>query len=275
MKERKMPIEICETMSNEDYRKDKGISKSRLDRIHKSINHDLMKPSDPTPAMIQGSALHCAWLEPDLFDLNYVVEEKIDKRTTEGKVKDKQFQKENKNKTILTQKQRDSVQEMHDSLRKHPKVQNIFSSDNGKAEVSLFWDELDIRCKARPDWVFKNQLGLFLVDLKTTQDASPEGFRKSIANYRYHVQCAWYCRGAKVCYDEVPEGFIFVAVENKEPWNVGVYTLGLASRDEGWILADADLRKYKDWLDSPPEEKFEGYSQDIEQLEIPNWAFSN
>ena len=265
-----MPNEIITTMSSEDYHKDKGIGKSRLDAVHKSINHFLMPASEPGPALILGSALHCAFLEPELFDVLFIKDEKNDKRTVEGKTNDKEFQKRAKNKTILTEKQWDIVKEMHESLRKDKLVQNLFQ--DGEPEVSLFWDEKDIRCKARPDWVIDK--GRILIDLKTTKDASPEGFTKAIANYRYHVQCAWYSRAASICYDRVPDQFVFVAVENTDPFNVGVYTLGLASRDEGWQIAEADLRKYKEWLESPPEEKHQGYSQEIVQLEIPNWAFS-
>lgn len=39
----------------------------------------------PTPAMIIGSAVHCATLEPEAFNERYIVAPKIDKRTKDGK----------------------------------------------------------------------------------------------------------------------------------------------------------------------------------------------
>ena len=264
-----MPKEIVETLSSEDYHKDKAIGKSGLDRIHKSINHFLTPRTKITPSLKIGSALHTSFLEAELFDILYMKEEKHDKRTKKGKEDDKDYQIRKKNKTVLTENEWNCVKEMHESLRNDPLVTNLFV--DGKPEISLFWDEKDIRCKARPDWVIDN--GRILVDLKTTQDASPEGFSKAIGIYRYHVQCAWYSRGATICYGKAPEQFVFVAVENVAPYNIGVYTLGLASRDEGWTQADADLSKYKRWLESP-NDIHRGYEDKIIELEIPSWNFS-
>ena len=269
-----MPVEIVDTLSNEDYHKDKAIGKSGLDKIHRSMNHFLLpQPTKASAALVLGSALHTSFLEPEKFDLLFIKEEKHDGRTKEGKKNKKEFEDKAKNKTILTENQWESVKEMHNALSQDKRGQNLFQ--DGKPEVSLFWDELDIRCKARPDWVIGN--GRILIDIKTTQDASPDpktGFPKAIFNYRYHVQAAWYTRAATVCYGEKPESFVFVAVESSEPFNVGVYTLGMASREEGWQLATADLRKYKDWLNAPPEEKHQGYSEEILELEIPPWGFT-
>ena len=90
-----MPNEIITTMSSEDYHKDKGIGKSRLDAVHRSINHFLMPASEPGPALILGSALHCAFLEPELFAVLFIKDEKNDKRTVEGKTNDKNWTEEN------------------------------------------------------------------------------------------------------------------------------------------------------------------------------------
>ena len=47
----------------------------------------------------------------------------------------------------------------------------------GLAELSYFWQDLyKIKGKCRPDWLSSD--GNTVVDLKTTQDASPKGFQK-------------------------------------------------------------------------------------------------
>jgi hypothetical protein len=43
--------------------------------------------------------------------------------------------------------------------------------------------------------------------------------------------------------------------------------------DEGWMIADQDLRKYKSWLNEPDEEPM-GYSDSIVKIDIPNWGFT-
>ena len=266
-----MPIKIDENMSSDEYHADSAISKSKLDRIRKSINHLMLPPGSPTPALIQGSGLHESFLQRDLFLENFIVEPDLDKRTKDGKEKYKAFKEKSEGKKILTQTQFDTISNMVDALNKFPKTARLF--EDGTPEVSLFWDESDLPCKARPDWVLRNDNGIFLVDLKTTLDASPEGFARSVLKYRYHVQCSWYCRAAEVCYGEKPEDFIFLAVENHPPYNVAAYSLGLASRDEGWMLAKEDLLKYKRWLSEPDEEPM-GYSPAIVQIDIPNWGFT-
>jgi hypothetical protein len=87
------------------------------------------------------------------------------------------------------------------------------------------------------------------------------------------VQAAWYLRAAELCYKEEIADFIFLAVENHPPYNVGAYSLGLATMDEGWMIADQDLRKYKSWLNEPDEEPM-GYSDSIVKIDIPNWGFT-
>ena len=266
-----MPIKVDKYMSNEDYHADKAISKSGLDKIHKSIAHFMMPPSPATPALVLGSGFHAASLQRDVFEATFIVEPDMDRRTKEGKEKYKAFKEKAEGKTILTQIQYDTISNMVDALNNFPKTAPLF--DQGTPEVSLFWDELDLPCKARPDWVLNNHNGLFLVDLKSTLDASPEAFARSVLKYRYHVQCAWYSRAAEVCYGEKPQDFIFLAVENHPPYNVAAYSLGLASRDEGWMIASADLHKYKSWLSEPEEEPL-GYSEAIVEIDIPNWGFT-
>ena len=74
-------------MSNEEYHATEAVSKSRLDRIHKSIKHDQIPRSGPTPALLQGSAFHCSFLERDLFDKEYVVKKKFGLKKAEKEEK--------------------------------------------------------------------------------------------------------------------------------------------------------------------------------------------
>ena len=195
-------IKIIDDLSNEDYHANGAISKSRLDRIHKSIKHDQIPRSAPTPALLQGSAFHTAFLQRDLFDKEYTVKKKFGLKKAEKEEKAKwEAEVEKDGKKILTQDQHDTVRYMVDALIEFPKTSKLF--EDGKPEVSLFWDHLDIECKARPDWVTerKTEAGdrRYLIDLKSTLDASPDGFPRSVYKYRYHVQAAWYLRAAELC----------------------------------------------------------------------------
>jgi len=286
-----MPIRIEKNLSNTDYHKSGEISKSKLDLIHKSIANYLMGFKKPTLALTTGQAFHTAWLERECFEKEFYVQESIGLKkdfvaeyldTNKGckkkdadsaweeKKKEQELENaEHEGKTILTAAQYLTIQRMIDSLVKYPRSKSLFQE--GEPEVSLFWDELDIPCKARPDWVVNK--GEILVDIKTTMDASPEGFARSVLKYRYHVQAAWYIKAATVCYGVKPDDFIFLAVENHPPFNVAAYHLGQDSLDEGWMLATQDLRKYKAW-ESDPESACTGYTDEIVQINIPSYGFT-
>ena len=109
----------------------------------------------------------------------------------------------------------DAALAMAAAVRSHQAAAELLR--DGQAEQSFWWDDADtgLRCKCRPDWLN----GATVIDLKTTTDASPAGFAKSCATFRYHVQASHYLAGLPA------ERFIFIAVEKVYPYAVGVYQL--------------------------------------------------
>jgi hypothetical protein len=71
--------------------------------------------------------------------------------------------------------------------------------------------------RVRPDVI--NHVAGFICDVKTTQDASPRGFRSAVYKYNYHLQAAFYMDMLGV--DE----FKFVTCEVNHPYTVVVHTL--------------------------------------------------
>jgi hypothetical protein len=215
---------------------------------------------EPTPAMQLGHAVHAAVLEP----ATVVYRPKFDRRTKEGKEQAKAFD-EAFNDSILAvidDSLRDDVDGITLSVFSHPRAKALL--DKGHPEVTAI-SELDgVPVKCRVDWMRDNGL---LVDLKTTQDASPEGFARSVAKYRYHVQCALYtdaCRAAGV---DV-RSFVFVAVETKPPYLVACYMLDPLDIERGRTQYRRDLATYRECVASG---KWQGYSDDIQVLEMPAW----
>ena len=81
-------------------------------------------------------------------------------------------------------------------------------------------DLYKIKGKCRPDWLSKD--GNTVVDLKTTKDASPKSFQRSISEFGYHIQSAWYLRGLRKL-DIPAKEFIFIEIEKTAPYCIGVY----------------------------------------------------
>ena len=59
-----------------------------------------------------------------------------------------------------------------------------------------------------------------IIDIKTTSDKSLSSFKSSAYKYGYHRQAAFYLDGFQA------KEFIFVVIEKKAPYNVGVYIAG-------------------------------------------------
>ena len=105
----------------------------------------------------------------------------------------------------------------------------------GDAEVSAYFRDPDTgaQYRIRPDWVAPAGDGVILLDVKTCPDASPTGFAKSIANYRYAVQAAFYSDGWTAATSQTVHAFVFAAVEKEYPFAAAAYILDDESIEQG------------------------------------------
>lgn len=150
------------------------------------------------------------------------------------------------------------------SVRRHRLASAILSQ--GKPEVSFYWidAETGITCRGRVDWLRDNAI----VDMKTTKDASPRGFAKDAANYRYDMQADYYTDGIEaVTGQRLP--FLFLCVENTAPYLVAVYQLDEDAMARG-ARDNAEARRLYAQCESANE--WPGYSPEIETLHLPRWA---
>ena len=259
-------IEVIKDLSNEEYHKRKEVSNSDLTLINKSMAHYFVPRKDPTEKMEFGTAFHSMILEPERFEKLYA----------KGPVEDKRSKKiwaeareENPGKTLLRVKEWEALHKMKEKTEKHPRFSAYF--EKGEPEVSVFWEMQGVGCRCRPDWLIND--GEYIIDLKTSADASEEGFPRAINNFRYHVQDAWYTVGVKRALRVSRPEFVFIVVENDEPYEIGIYVLNQASKDEGWQVADKNLRRYVDYYNKPEEERYAGYSGDAVEVSLPRYGF--
>jgi exodeoxyribonuclease VIII len=258
---------VYDAYTNAEYHAADGVSKSDLDLIHKSPAHYKAARHEDTPALRFGTAFHCAVLENDRFNETYTIIEG-DRRTKA--VKDAIKDAEAAGKIILTHDDFNALMGMSQAVFKNPICAALLRGS--RKEHSVF-SELDgVRVKCRPDG-WNTEKGV-LFDLKSAEDASPEGFARTVAKWRYHVQDAFYrhvVASARSC-DADDLSFIFVAVEKKPPFAVALYQLDELAALQGWVDAREDLRRYKTAKDTG---KWGGYSPRIETLSLPRWAVSN
>ena len=258
---------IIPGISIEDYHSGPGVSKSQLDQFAKSPAHylaSLTTPRKETDAMKIGSLFHTMVLEPEKS--NFVVGPDVNKNTKEWRAF--KADAEASGQTIIDQATLDMLNGMVASVRAHPAA-NALLSGPGIAEGSCFWhDERSGElCRCRPD-KYRQDLGI-IVDLKSTEDASPKEFARSIANYRYHMQSAYYQDGVEMATGDFIKGFVFVACEKKPPYCTAVYQLDMQGVEAGRITYQ---RLLLDLADCKASGKFPGYSERIETISLPAWT---
>jgi hypothetical protein len=253
------------TISNTDYHADPAVSASHLHAVAKSPYHYWSRYLDtkriapePTAAMRLGLLVHCAVLEPDELLQRYSVAP--DRRTKEGKAAVARMAAEGIE--AVSETDMALALSMAASVRVHPAAAALLA--HGKAEQSFWWDDTDtgLRCKCRPDWYS----GSTVVDLKTTTDASPAGFARSVATFRYHVQASHYLAGLHGA-----ERFVFIAVEKTAPYAVAVYELDAAAMAAGDELRQRDMRIIADCQATT---EWPGYGDDCQALSLPSWALT-
>jgi hypothetical protein len=223
---------FCAGMTEADYRKAIGLSQSSLKIFSKSAAHYLASTEEqhePTDAMILGSVFHAMVLQPDEAKNLYAVKLKVDGRSKEGKAYNEQFAIENAGKFIINVEQEAQLLAMKASLLSHPKANELLANSDYR-ELPVFGTYPtpygDVRLKGLID-AYDSKRG-FVNDIKTCEDASPEGFRKAIWDRRYDfqdVQYGWLLQNAGKPVNQ----FNFLCIEKKPPFAVAVYSISAES----------------------------------------------
>jgi exodeoxyribonuclease VIII len=256
-------------MTNAEYHASGAVSKSVLDMIHKSpayYQYCRENPRQQTDSMLLGSVVHKLVLETETFASEFVIEPYCDKRTKAGKELYKQFLDSlGDGMTAVPPDVYDTAKAMAEAVKAHPVAAKLLT--DGKPEESYFWEQDGIKCSCRPDWLRSDGI---VVDLKTTKDASPDGFQKSAYNFRYYVQAWWYIHGLKLLGIDATE-FIFIAVESAAPYTVCVYAADDLYYKLGEIEAAEDFQTYKECMKSG---NWYGYEKEpeIHSLSVPEWV---
>jgi len=271
-----MKAELKKEQSIEDYHlRDGYISKSSLANIidcPAKYKYWLDNPQTDKKHFNIGNAVHTLALEPELFHARFFV-------IPEGIRKDARTEKyqavlaEAGNKKIISKEDMTDILGMAESLRNNKKALALLQA-KGLAEASIYWQEDGLGFKCRPD--FMRDEGL-IVDLKMTKSAYKPFFQKDAHNYHYDMSVALTSRGYKALTGELPQNYVFLAVENKPPYVIEAYD---SFRDFNGMDS---LYKFGEYRLSMAIDKLKecrqtgdwhSYNRGIEALGIPSYAVS-
>lgn len=156
---------------------------------------------------------------------------------------------------------------MREALYKTPFAKLLLS---GEKELSYFLDdeETGLTMKCRPDCQTKVGELHILIDYKSCQDASSEGFKKAAINLDYDLQMSYY----KYILDKLKgynHSVIFIAQEKTPPYAVNILEADkyfLASGNDMWrtyLNLYAECERSGNWY---------GYiDKSLNSLGLPVW----
>lgn len=279
-------------LSNEDYHAGPGVSSSMLSSMAKTpahcwaLHHAPDRPvREQTKPMLTGTLAHCAVLEADAMAARYIVTpEDAPRRPTAAQWKAKKpssdsqaamawwtvFNENAAGRQVITADQYETTQRQLAAVLAIPELAALLSS--GQAEQSAYWIDIGtgLLCRCRPDWVHLLPDGrVILLDLKTTSDASPEQFARSVWNFGYYRQAAWYSQGYTVASGREVAGFVFGAVTSDYPYLAVAYMVD----DDAMARGAADCRRLLDsYAECQRTGHWPAYGSGVQLLSLPAWA---
>lgn len=206
-------------VSWEDYLNIRALNSGSLDALTQSPLHlktlQEQPPKPSSPVFKKGTAFHTAILEPERFDATVITDLDINHNKTV--YKQWRAHQEGVDRTILKAKDINDVKRMAAKVRQKTSVTPYLES--GWAEWTALWKdpEYGFWCKARIDFLPKN-FERTIVDVKTTENASQYKFMRSIWNYKYSRQAAWYLMGMTAVSGQLFDKFFWLAWEKEPPY---------------------------------------------------------
>lgn len=253
----------------EEYDAIDAASNSRLkwfDRSPLHARYHIDSPTLPSPTMKLGQAVHCLTLTPERFDREFLVPPKIDGRTKAGKAMKEDLRAETR--TIIDQDDFELAQKLSEKIWSHKNAATLLKET--EREVSAVWKDANTKvlCKGRLD-AWNPGLGVVL-DIKTTQDASPGAFARSLATFGYARQAAFYLDGLTEL-KQLVSRFVFIVIEKVAPFAVALYVPNKASIEAARAKNEQALKQYQYCLSSGA---WPGYVADEQEISLPKWAMN-
>jgi len=269
-----------------DYHAWRAVSNSTLQHFKRSPLHAryaLDNPTEPTAAMLLGSATHAAILEPEMFADAYVSGPEVDLRTKEGKQRWSSLQEHFPSATILRHGDYKRCVDMQKAVHDNPTAHHLLHG-TGDVELSFAWDHflaeerkelrskgVDLLCKGRADRVSWEIAGGTIVDLKTCRDARKPAFERTIFSMGYYNQGAMYVDGIRAQNVGIKH-YSIIAVESEPPHGVAVYRLRDDVLEAGRMENEALLRRYAECV---RDNSWPSYGDDIVDIALPAYAWGD
>ena len=259
-------------MTEQEYNKAPGIRRSLLWEIRRSPAHlkwRMDNPTEATPALIFGQALHAAVLTPEDYGRQFAVMPNVDRRTKAGREAWEAAAAEAQGRTQIAFDWAEQIAGMVQAVRGNQMAARLL---DGPHETSYFWADTltGEACKCRTD--AETDIGdmHLIVDVKTCQDASTDAFMRDALHYGYDVQAAMYTDGYKAVTGREAT-FVFIAIEKNPPYAVNILQADTLFMQHGQDRYRHLLGLYHECRQRNQWPGYTGFDGDIASLGLPAW----
>ena len=212
----------------------------------------------PTDAMIMGTHIHAAVLEPEKLEDVVVYPGKVRR----GKEWDA-FKAEHDIRNILYLHSIDDLNAIRDAVQGNKEAKMLL--EEIEAEKELYWDGLYSKAKAKLDGINPN----FILEVKSMAAIHPRDFQRQSYNMGYHLQYGWYQEAAEMCQlGKLP--VYIIAIESRKPFDCVVYEADEELIAAGRIEAVEIAKRYNCCRIA---DYYPGVAEDgIQTLKLPEWT---
>lgn len=257
---------IIRDMPSNAYHATEDVSKGDLDAFARSPAHYKAKKASETKetkALRVGRLIHTAILERWNLYRDYVIKPDIDRRTKDGKKAYTEWENEHIGQTVVSKEEYDQACAMSVAAYRHPVFGKYLEAVNAERELSVFAANTGVKCKSRFDY-YHPQHGT-VIDVKSTDDASPAAFYRSVMTYRYHVQHTFYLDNARNA-GLYAKRFIFAAIEKNPPYPIALYELDNDTQRLGRHIYITQLARFNECIENG---EWPSYPEEIQTLSSP------
>jgi exodeoxyribonuclease VIII len=224
---------------------------------------------ETSDSMALGSMVHTLLLEPEEFKNRYRFKPECDRRTKEGKAIYNDFVASLPERCeIVTSDDFAKAMQCAASLNSHEEYSNVMKAtwDTRIVEQRIDFEIDGVEMRSKLDYL--SLPAQVCIDIKTSRDASPVEFSKSIMSYGYHRQAAIY-REAVLQKHGIECRFVFAVVCTEPPYECALYEPSEMMLQDGMIEVSALLREFK--VRSESDDWASQWSKGIVPIELPRW----
>lgn len=169
---------------------ERPLSYSSLKEFAKSPRHYLdylNRKKETTPAMLFGSMVHCLLLEPHKFNTKFAIMPTIDRRTKDGKEAYNKFVEESEGKDVVMDNDYNDAKALTDNVLSNPELRKYINNCH-QFEQEFRAEMWGLPVRGFFDGVAQD----YILEVKTTMDASPDNLIRDFYNRQYHMQAGLY-----------------------------------------------------------------------------------